>query len=96
MVNFTGLRIRVLAAKVSDFFYYILNRKKLKKAKLENNVNVVFNSNKEQYCLINWMRWGMIKFVSFWYYYICIPSRSSHTEVFFFKKVFLKISQDLH
>ena len=53
MVNFTGLRIQVLAAKVSDFFDYILNRKKLKKAKLENNVNVVFNSNKEQYCLIN-------------------------------------------
>ena len=43
------------------------------------------------------MKWGynyaLHLFVSFWYYYICILSRSSRTEVFL-KKVFLKISQE--
>ena len=47
-----------------------------------------------------WTGWNGVRynyifylFVSFWYCYICILSRSSRTEVFF-KKMFLKISQN--
>ena len=48
--------------------------------------------------LLNWMKLGkynyvLYLFVSFWYYYICILSRGSRTEVFL-KKSFLKISQN--
>ena len=41
------------------------------------------------------MRYNYVShlYVSFWYYYICILSRSSRTEVFF-KKVFWKILQN--
>ena len=49
---------------------------------------------KSNICFLNWMKWGKIYiFVSLWYYYICILSRSSRNEVFF-KKVFLKTSQN--
>ena len=46
---------------------------------------------------LNWMKWDKILlcFIFIWYYYICITSRSSRTVVFY-KKVFLKNSQNLH
>ena len=44
--------------------------------------------------LLNWMKWGKMRiFVSLWYYYICILSRSNRNEVFF-KKMFLKTLQN--
>ena len=71
--------------------------KKLKRANLENSVNVQKQPPELLYKK-SLMKWGKINyvsylFVSFWYYYICILSRSSRTEVFL-KKVFLKISQN--
>ena len=43
----------------------------------------------------NWVRYNVLcLFVSIWYYYYCILSRSSRTEVFF-KKLFLKILKNL-
>ena len=54
--------------------------KKLKRGKLENNVNVVFNSNEEKHLFT---KLDEMVFVSFWYYHICILSRSSCTEAFF-------------
>ena len=59
-------------------------------------MNVVLNSNEEQLFLVKLDEIGvryyfLCLFVSFLYYYICILSRSSRTEVLF-KKLFLKIS----
>ena len=76
--------------------------KKLKRANLENSVNVqkqppemLYNKS---FSKTGWngVRHNYVSylFVSFWYHYICILSRSSRTEVFL-KKVFLKISQNL-
>ena len=61
-------------------------------------LNVVFTSNDEQHLLVKLDEMGLdtivlCLFVSFWYYYICILSRSSRMEVFF-KKSFLKILQN--
>ena len=57
-------------------------------------LNVTFNSNEEQHLLVKLDEMGLdiivlCLFISFWYYYICILSRSSCTDVFF-KKLFLK------
>ena len=59
-------------------------------------MNVVLNSNEEQLFHVKLDEIGvryyfLCLFVSFLYYYICILSRSSRTEVLF-KKLFLKIS----
>ena len=55
------------------------------------------SSNEEQHLLAKLDEIGhdyaLYLFVSFWYYYICILSRESRTEVFL-KKVFLKKSQN--
>ena len=67
------------------------NEKKLKRANLENRVNVQKQSpkmlSKKSFFLIFYL------FVSFWYYSISILSKSSRTEVFV-KKMFLKILQN--
>ena len=62
---------------------------------------VVFKSNEDQHLLakIDKMCYDERNYVLylsvlFWYYYICILSRSSRTEVFL-KKVFLKTSHNL-
>ena len=57
---------------------------------------------KSSISLLNCMKWGKIVFfffflhlfVSFWYYYICILSRSSRTRVFL-KEMLLKISENI-
>ena len=69
---------------------------KLKIANLENSVNVKKQRREILYKKTWWngLRSNYVSylFVSFWYYYICILSRSSRTEVFL-KKI-LKISQE--
>ena len=70
---------------------------KLKIANLENSVNVQKQPQKILYkkAWRNGVRSNYVSylFVSFWYYYISILSRSSRTEMFL-RKVSLKISQN--
>ena len=70
---------------------HITLRSLLSRAKLKNNVNIIFN----QQCrakFASWTGWDEVKynyepnyvlylFVLFWYYCICILSRTSCTEV---------------
>ena len=75
--------------------------KKLKRANLANSVNIQKQPPEMLYKIsFSKTGWNGVRcnyvpylFVSFWYHYICMLSRSSRTDVFL-KKVFLKISQN--
>ena len=73
--------------------------KKLKRANLENGncQEAATGDALQKKLFLNWMKLGkynsvLYLFASFLHYYICILSRSS--RLVFFKKVFLKISQN--
>ena len=73
--------------------------KKLKRANLENGncQEAATGDALQKKIFLNWMKLGkynsvLYLFASFSHYYICILSRSS--RLVFFKKVFLKISQN--
>ena len=88
---------------IEHFRWLLLNGKwkKLKRANLESSVNVQKQPPKilykKSFSLTRWngVAYNCVSylFVSFWYYHVYILSKSNRTEVFY-KKVFLKISQN--